>query len=53
MDNLLQIKRTELNIGLKREYKFFQISDAHMACLDAKYDKRKIPLLPVRREGRQ
>lgn len=34
MDNLLQIKRTELNIGLKREYKFFQISDAHMACLD-------------------
>ena len=34
MDNLLQLKRTEINIGLKREYKLFQISDAHMACLD-------------------
>jgi predicted MPP superfamily phosphohydrolase len=34
MENLLQIKKTEINIGLDREYKLFQISDVHMACLD-------------------
>lgn len=31
MEKYLQIERTEINIGLKREYKFFQISDAHIA----------------------
>jgi len=34
MDNLVQLSKTEINLGLKKEYKFFQISDAHMACLD-------------------
>lgn len=34
MENFLQIKRTVLESGLDREYKFFQISDMHMACLN-------------------
>ncbi len=34
MDNLVQLSKTVIDLGLKREYKFFQISDAHMACLD-------------------
>ncbi len=32
---LLQIKRTELNLGLKREYRFFQISDLHLSFCDS------------------
>ena len=36
MDNLLQITRTEIDLGLKKEYKFFQISDAHIAYIDEK-----------------
>ena len=31
---MLQIKKTEICRGLGREYKLFQISDMHMACLD-------------------
>ena len=31
---LLQIKKTELSIGLNREYRFFQISDMHLAYCD-------------------
>ena len=31
---MLQIKKTEICAGLGREYKLFQISDMHMACLD-------------------
>lgn len=31
---LLQIKRTEFNLGLKKEYKFFQISDMHISYFD-------------------
>ena len=31
---LLQIKRTEFNLGLKKEYKFFQISDMHISYCD-------------------
>ena len=34
MDNLLQISKTEIDIGLSKEYRFFQISDAHMANID-------------------
>ena len=34
MEELLQIKKTEINIGLKRDYRFFQISDAHIAYID-------------------
>ena len=34
MDGLLQINKTEINIGLDREYKLFQISDAHIAYID-------------------
>ena len=34
MSELLQIKRTVLDVGLNKEYKLFQISDMHMACLD-------------------
>ena len=33
-DSLLQINRTEIDIGLQREYRFFQISDAHIAYVD-------------------
>ena len=32
--DLLQISKTEINLGLSREYRFFQISDAHMSNLD-------------------
>lgn len=34
MCGLLQISKTEINIGLSKEYRFFQISDAHMSNLD-------------------
>lgn len=34
MSELVQISKTVIDLGLKREYKFFQISDAHMACID-------------------
>ena len=34
MDELLQINKTEINLGLKKEYKFFQISDAHISYID-------------------
>lgn len=30
----LQIKKTVIDVGLKKEYKFFQISDAHITVLD-------------------
>lgn len=36
MNDVLQINRTEINIGLKKEYKFFQISDTHIAYIDEK-----------------
>lgn len=36
MKDFLQITRTEINVGLKREYRFFQISDAHIAYIDEK-----------------
>jgi len=32
---LLQIKRTEFNLGLKKEYRFFQISDMHISYCDS------------------
>ena len=32
---LFQIKRTEFNLGLKKEYKFFQISDMHISYCDS------------------
>ncbi len=34
MDELLQINKTKIEIGLNREYKFFQVSDAHIAYID-------------------
>ncbi len=34
MKNLLQLKKTVFDLGLKKEYKFFQISDMHLACFD-------------------
>ena len=34
MDDLLQIKRTEIIAGMNKEYVFFQISDIHMAVVD-------------------
>lgn len=34
MENFLQIAKTEFNLGLKKEYKFFQISDIHMSIID-------------------
>ncbi|MBE6674135.1 MAG: hypothetical protein E7596_03400 [Ruminococcaceae bacterium] len=34
MDNFLQVKRTVIDLGTEKEYRFFQISDMHMACLD-------------------
>ena len=34
MDELLQIERTEINVGLNKEYRFFQITDTHMAYVD-------------------
>ena len=34
MDDLLQIKETVVDAGLKKEYKFFQISDMHMSYID-------------------
>ena len=36
MKELLQIERTVIDAGLKREYKFFQISDAHISYTDEK-----------------
>ncbi|MBQ3040786.1 MAG: metallophosphoesterase [Clostridia bacterium] len=33
---LLQINKTEIDIGLKKEYRFFQISDCHIAYIDEK-----------------
>ncbi len=42
MDSLLQIRRTVIEIGLKKEYKLFQISDMHMACLDEKSSQADI-----------
>lgn len=35
MADLLQIEKTIIEIGLKREYKFFQISDMHMSYVDS------------------
>ena len=32
---LLQIKRSEFNLGLKKEYRFFQISDMHISYCDS------------------
>lgn len=34
MDELLQIKETVVDAGLKKEYRFFQISDMHMSYVD-------------------
>ena len=34
MNELIQLSKTVIDLGLKKEYKFFQISDAHMACID-------------------
>lgn len=34
MNELLQLKKTIFNLGTKREYKLFQISDMHMSCVD-------------------
>ena len=34
MEQFFQIKKTKIEVGLKREYRFFQISDMHMACKD-------------------
>lgn len=34
MENLLQIKKTKICLGLKKEYKFIQLSDMHLACVD-------------------
>ncbi len=36
MNELLQITKTEINMGLEKEYRFFQISDAHIAYIDEK-----------------
>ena len=36
MSELLQINKTIIDIGLKREYRFFQISDSHIAYIDEK-----------------
>lgn len=36
MKDLLQIARTEINAELEKEYKFFQISDMHLAYVDEK-----------------
>lgn len=36
MDGLLQIDKTTINLGLKKEYKIFQISDAHISYTDEK-----------------
>ena len=34
MENLIQLKKTEINLGLKKEYRFLQISDMHLASID-------------------
>ena len=34
MDIKLQISKTQIDIGLNREYRFFQLSDAHIAYID-------------------
>ena len=34
MEDFLQIKKTNIYAGLKKDIKLFQISDAHMACMD-------------------
>lgn len=35
MEQLLQIKKTVIDAGLKKKYKFFQISDMHMSYTDS------------------
>ncbi len=34
MEDFLQVKKTVLEAGLKREYKFLQVSDMHISCVD-------------------
>lgn len=51
MDRLLQINKTEIEIGLKREYKFFQISDAHIAYVDENSSELDIADNKRSREG--
>lgn len=43
MDSLLQIKKTNIYAGLERDVVLFQISDAHMACIDK--DSSELDLL--------
>lgn len=51
MKDLLQITRTEINIGLKKEYRFLQISDAHIAYIDEK--SLEIDILDCQRSHNQ
>ncbi|MBQ7760621.1 MAG: metallophosphoesterase [Clostridia bacterium] len=50
MDDYLHIKKTVINIGLKREYKFFQISDAHIMVKDEQSSQNDIEKYKIRRE---
>ena len=34
MDKIVQVKKTVLDVGLKKEYIFLQISDMHLSCVD-------------------
>ena len=36
MEKLIQLRKTEIDAGFEREYKFVQISDMHLASVDAK-----------------
>ena len=42
MKDFLQIKRTEIDAGLGRAHRFFQISDMHLAVVDAESDDEEI-----------
>ena len=42
MKDFLQISRTEINVGLSKEYKFFQISDMHMSYVFKNSSKEEI-----------
>ena len=39
MKNLLQLKKSVFDQGFSKEYKFFQISDMHLSCVDSESTK--------------
>jgi DNA repair exonuclease SbcCD nuclease subunit len=51
MNSILQLNKTVLDIGLTKEYKFFQISDAHISYVDENSSETDIADSKRSREG--